>query len=57
MDQGVEIANPARGALATTRIQQRGFRLMYDVRHAMRVVESPDGITQMEIWELVFSPG
>jgi hypothetical protein len=57
MDQGVEIANPARGALATTRIQQRGFRLMYDGCHAMRVVESPDGITQMEIWELVFSPG
>jgi hypothetical protein len=57
LDQVFVILDPARGTLATTRLQQRGFRLMHDGRHAMRLIESTDGVVQFEIWELVFAPG
>jgi hypothetical protein len=57
MDQAFDIVDPGRGVLATMRVRQRSFMLMQDGRHMARLIESPDGLTQLEIWEVVFTRG
>jgi hypothetical protein len=57
LDQVFDIVDPRRGVLASTRVTQRGFLMTHDGRYVIRLVEASSGITQVEVWEVVFAGG